>query len=482
LSFSVIKKPLALLLVMAMIGVVGLMAANTVESQQLQQGQGPDQYGGGYSVPGAPGISLGPGTNTVALSVSIASQQDNQIYFQVNSFAVMDQQTQAFTVYDLSNAMPGIMDTSNNRVQIDIGKLQTSIKSTSQASMDDLYNVLRPSVSTLMVVADISQQGQEGARATFQVQSLKVIMPDGQTNAFDLSKPMAIVVDGSAMRVFTVGFDQLYSLVNTYIVNIQNNYYTEINYNVVTGPTIIVTPPAAYPVLTPITFPAVWPIYYPVPVPVPIPVVTVKPHPPSVTPTKMPTGSPTKMPTGSPTGKPTISPTGKPTVSGTTKPTVTATKMPTGSPKISATGMPTKKPTASPKISLIASKTPILSPKASFLASKKPVITLKATKSPVGVVTKKPVSTVKAPIATYKATKSPIGAVTKLPVSTIKPPIATYKAPKTPVSGGGGIATKKPVNTYKAPFKAPKTPVSGVEGVIPTKKPVTGVKVRPTTV
>lgn len=442
--FSVIRKPLALLLVVVMVGAIMLMAVNGAIGQQ---GPGPVDYGGGYAVPGAPGISLGPGTNTVAMSVSIASQQDSQIYFQVNSFAVRDQQTQTFTVYDLSSAMPGIMDTSNNRVQIDIGKLQSSIQSTSQAAMDDLYSILRPSVNSLMVVADISQQGQQGSRATFQVERLTVIMPDGQTNEFDLSQPMSIVVDGAALRIFAVGFEQMYSLMNTYIVNIQNNYYTEINYNIVTGPVIVVTPPAVYPVLTPIRFPAAWPVFYPVPVPVPIPVVSVRPHPPSVTPTKQPTMGPTVSPTKGPTISPTARPTGMPTVS----------------PRISPTIGPTKRPITSPRASLIATRRPVISPGATISPSLIPTRRPVGTFSPSLIATKKAapslIATKKA-TPTFRATKAPGGIATKRPISaTYRPttgPVTrpTIKATKAPVGGGA----KRPIATTAV---TPRKPTAG---------------------
>jgi hypothetical protein len=466
---------------MVMVGAIMLMAVNGAIGQQ--QGAGPADYGGGYAVPGVPGISLGPGTNTVALSVSIASQQDSQIYFQVNSFALMDSQTQAFTVYDLSSAMPGIMDTSNNRVQIDIGKLQSSITSTSNAAMDDLYSMLRPSVNSLMVVADISQQGQQGTRATFQVERLTVIMPDGQTNEFDLSQPMSIVVDGAARRIFAVGFDQMYSLVNTYIVNIQNNYYTEINYNIVTGPVIVVTPPAVYPVLTPIRFPASWPVFYPVPVPVPIPVVSVRPHPPSVTPTMKPTMGPT------------VSPTMGPTISPTVKPTKGPTKMPTVSPQISPTTGPTKRPVTSPKASLIATKRPVISPGASISPSIMPTRRPAGTISPSMFPTKRAgpslIATKKA-TPTFQATKMP-GIATKRPISaTYRPttgPITrpTIKATKAPVGGGA----RRPIATTPATPRMPagderikralQPPLSTiVPGTAASPSPSPTVTIRPT--
>ena len=451
MRFSVIRKPLALLLILTIVGAISAMAINSVSGQQEYQGIGQDQSGG-YAAPGAPGISLGPGTNTVAMSVSIASQDDNKIYFQVNELAVLDPQTQQYTVYELSNALPGIMDTSSNMVQIDIGKLQSSIKGTSQASMDDLYSVLRPSVNSLMVIADLSQQGEQGAQTTYQVQSLKVITPDGKANEFDLTQAMSVVVDSTAMRVFTVGFDQMYSFVNTYVTNIQNNYYTQINYNIVTGPTIVVSPPVAYPVLTPITFPTSWPVYYPVPVPVPIPVITVRPHPPSIRPSMKPSFMPSMKPTMSPTGKPTVSPTMKPSVGPSGMPTVS----PTMKPSMGPSGMPTVSPTMKPSIK--PTFKPSIFPTASVKPSFKPTIfptkVITATAKPTMGPSFKP-TIFPTKIATYKPTYKPtLGGGGGLP-SGYKPQVS-YK----PTLGGKVPTAYKPITTYK--------PVTGVGGRVPT--------------
>ena len=307
-----VKGPLALLMAITIIGVGLLMAINGAIGQQYPPAGREYQYEG-YALPG--GISLGPGTNTVAMSISVASQQGSRTYFQVNGFAIMKEGSNVATVYTLSKALPGIMDRSNNEIQIDIGKLQQSIESRGQASMDELYRVLRPSVTTLMVVARVSPQGEQGQRITLQVQSIEVILPDGQANTFSLSQAMSAVVDSAAMRVYAVGFEQLYSLVDSYVLNVQSDYYREVNYNIVEGPSVVVSPPA------------VWPVYYPVPVPVPIPVVTVKPSPPSVTPTKVPTVSPTVSPAASPTKKPIQSP------KATLKPSPAATKKPAGGVK-----------------------------------------------------------------------------------------------------------------------------------------------------
>ncbi len=347
-----VKRPLALLMAISIIGLVLLMSVNGVIGQEYRYE--------GYTLPG--GISIGPGTSKVAMSVSVASQQGSRTYFQVNGFAIMEEGSNVATIYTLSKALPGIMDRSDNEVQVDIGRLEQSIGSRSQASMDELYRILRPSVTTLMVVAQVSQQGQQGQRATFHIQSIEVIMPDGQANAFSLSQAMSAVVDSASMRVYAVGFDQLYSLVDSYVLNLQSDYYREVNYNIVEGPSIVVSPPIAYPVLVPIAFPAVWPVYYPVPVPVPIPVVTVKPSPPSVTPTKKPTISPSVTPTKKPTVSLVTSPTKKPVVS------------------------PTGKPIQSPKATL----------KTSPVATKKPAPTVKATRAPGGAApTKKPAGGIK---------------------------------------------------------------------------------------
>jgi hypothetical protein len=405
-----LKKPLAMLFVIIMICTTFALAVN---GQQGQQYQGAPQTsagsGGVYALPGLPGITIGQGTNTIALSVSIASQQDTQTYFQVNSFAILDPQSQAGTLYTLSEAVPGIMDSSDNQIQLDITQLQSSIQSTSQVSMSDLYTTLRPSVNTLMVIAQASQQSTQGSQAIFQVQSLTIITPDGQATPFNLNSPMSIVVDSSAMRVFTVAFQQLYDFVNSFITSEENNGYTTVINNIVYQPVIVVSPTVVYPIVTPITFPTTWPIYYPVPVRVPIPVVTVKPRPPK----PRPTASPIVNPSAAPTLKPTVSPTRGPSVAPTIKPTF--------SPR--PTGIVSIKPTVAPTTGPITSVRPTA-------GGGRP--TYRPTKTPVASY--RPSTGGGTPIGTYK------------PVTTYRPPVS---------GGGGAVMPTKPVTRGFRPTNTP---------------------------
>ena len=62
MDFFKLKKSLAILMVFTMICVIFAVSVN---SQQLQGDQAAG--GGAYAIPGLPGITLGPGTNTIAL-------------------------------------------------------------------------------------------------------------------------------------------------------------------------------------------------------------------------------------------------------------------------------------------------------------------------------------------------------------------------------------------------------------------------------
>jgi len=430
-----LKKPLALLFIIAMICA---MCALAVSGQQDQQSPGDQQYsaggGGTYALPGLPGVSISQGTNTVALSLSVASQQGTQTYFQVNSFAVLDPQSQSGTLYTLSQAVPGIMDSNDNQIQLDISKLQSSIQSTSQASLSDLYTTLRPSVNTLMVLAQVSQQSTQGSQATFQVQSLTVITPDGKATPFNLNNPMSVVVDSSSMRVYAVAFPQMYDFINAYVNNEENNQYTTVINNIVYQTVIVVSPPVLYPVLTPITFPSSWPIYYPVPVPVPIPVVTVRPRPPR------PTGRPTSSPVVSPSLRPTGSP--RPTGIISPRPTAIPSLVPTTSPRPTN---PSAIPTTRPR------PTGIISPRPTTGGGRLP--TVNPTRTPI-VSFSPPSGGGRAPIATVRpiaTSRPPAGGVGGMPIVT-RNPVTTNR----PSSGGGGIGMPaRPPSGGFRPTQAP---------------------------
>jgi hypothetical protein len=404
---------------------------------------GQAQPGGSLTLPGLGLQGFSGDSNQISLSMSIASQEGSKIYFLVNKIAIAGAGAQAATVYELNGALPGVVDTSDNSFQIDMGQLSSYTQGPRQVSINDLYSVMRPDPRVLMVRFITGGAAAQGSQVVFQVNSIDMIPPDGAGQTFTMSQPMSLVYDQPTLRLYTVGFSQMYSYFKTFVTNIQNNYYTTVVTNINIINVITVTPPVFYPVISPIAFPPQFPIYYPVPFPVPFPTRR-----PSVTPTVAPTVTPTVSPTATPTGTVTPGPTATatpgptatvspgPTVTGTPKPTVT--KKPTGLPTGFPTGLPTGTLKPSPKPTLFPTGFPTSTIKPTGFPTVWPGSTLAPTLKPtLGPITGKP--TIIGP--------------TKLPASTIKPPVSTIKPPMVTTSPEQPL-----VPTARLPATGPLTP------------------------
>lgn len=355
MSLQRFKETMAVLLSMAMIGAILMTAIQLsleVKGQQQyltgQYTQPQQQFGGARPllVPGLEGIrGLTEGENHLSISVSIASREQDRIYFLVNSFAIYSPNAQAATVYNLNTALPGVMDSRSNEVQIDVSRLESSIKSIDQVDVNDIYSIMRYNVHTLLVNVILTLPSVQSEQTTFMVQSISIVTPDGVVNTFNMDRSVAAVYDRANKRVYTVAFNELYNLVDRYLTNVQNNYYTTVVTNIIQGPQVIVYPPLLYPALTPIPFPVPFPVFFPVPFPVPFPTTTPRP---TITPT--PTVTPTATPTVTPTVTPTITPTATPTINPTVTPRITPTirPSPTIGPTITASPGPTHRPTIRP--------------------------------------------------------------------------------------------------------------------------------------
>jgi hypothetical protein len=415
-------------------------------------GQG--QSGGSITLPGLGLQGFSSDSNQISLTASIASQDGSKTYFLVNKIAIVGSGAQTATVYELNGALPGVVDTSANSFQVDMGKLSSFLQGPRQVSVNDLYSVMRPDPRVLMIRFNTGGASTQRNQVVFQVNSVDFITPDGSMQTFTMSQPISLVYDQSTQRLDTVGFSQMYSFFDTFVTNIQNNYYTTVVTSITVINVITVTPPIFYPVVTPIVIPAPFPIYFPVPFPVPFPTVkpsvtpkpkptaTVSPKPTgSVTPTPKPTGSVTPKPTGSVTPKPSVSVTPKPTGSVTPKPSVTATPKPTVTmkptvkPSLMPTGVPTGtvKPTLKPttKPSLMPTGVPTSTLKPTFKPTTGPIITAKPTM--IGP-SRLPLSTVKPPLVTTPATQ-PFVPTARIPAGGV----ATPAMPTITMLGGGRI-------------------------------------------
>jgi hypothetical protein len=430
-----------------------IIGAVFAAAMPVATGQG--QPGGSLTLPGLGLQGFSGDSNQISLSVSIASQEGSKIYFLVNKIAVVGSGAQDATVYELNGALPGVVDTKDNSLQVDMSKISSYLQGPRQVSINDLYSVMRPDPRVLMIRFATGGASIQGSQVVFQVNSIDMIPPDGNAQTFTMSQPISLVYDQSTQRLYTVGFSQMYSYFNTFVTNIQNNTYTTVVNTITIINVITVTPPFIYPVMTPIVFPAQFPIYYPVPFPVPFP--TRRPSvTPTVSPTVSPTATPTVTPTATPTATPTVSPT--PTVTVTPGPTATATPGPTAtaSPGPTVTGTPkptvTKKPTGFPTGFPTATLKPTLKPtvKPTLFPTGLPTGIIKPTVKPSLMPTGFPTGTLK---PTFKPTTGPIITgkptmigPTKLPLTTIKPPVAT-----TPPAGPA-------MPTIGLPTGVPETP------------------------
>ena len=274
---------------------------------------------GSISLPGLNLQGLGPGANNIAMSISIASREDSKIYFLVNKIAIYAPDVQSATVYDLNGALPGVIDTNSNSMQIDMRNLQSYLGQPSTTGIDQLYTVMRPDVNVLMIRFSTDSVTINGNRAEFALRSIDVIAPDGTAQVYQMEKPTMMLYDADSMRLYTVAFSEIYQFIDTYITRIQNNYYTSVVTNIYYPGAVIVAAPILPPVITPILIPAPFPVRYPVPFPVPFPTKRPRPTPsmtPSATsmPSVTPVASPSKMPPVTPVASimPTYVPSGMP--------------------------------------------------------------------------------------------------------------------------------------------------------------------------
>ena len=109
--------------------------------QQYNTGDTGQNTGGGYQqapysssnsetpvIQGLEGLKgFGSGHSQLSLAVIPMSQQNNQMMFQVVGFAVSIPESGGAVVYSMEKPLPGIIDPSQNTLQIDISDLASNI-------------------------------------------------------------------------------------------------------------------------------------------------------------------------------------------------------------------------------------------------------------------------------------------------------------------------------------------------------------------
>lgn len=141
------------------------------------------------------------------------SQQNNQMMFQVVGFAVSVPESGEAVVYSMEKPLPGIIDPSQNTLQIDISDLASNINEAGYIDSSQIYDTIRADPQVVVIDVDLYYQGKQGSQTTFNVDSVDVIPPDGNMQAFSLQQPTQLIIDTQNDRVAMVAFPEM---VNTF--------------------------------------------------------------------------------------------------------------------------------------------------------------------------------------------------------------------------------------------------------------------------
>ncbi len=229
------------------------------EGQQFQQQQAagnpgaqtPSSAGAGTSpvIQGLEGLrGFGSGHSQLSLAVIPLSQQGSQLTFQVNGFAVSIPETGEAVIYSLETPLPGVIDPSQNTLQIDISDLADAVDTAGYDDASEVYDIIRSDPKVMVIDVDLSAAGTQGSQTVFNVNSVDMIFPDGKMQTFALQQPTQLVIDTENDIVAMVAFPEM--------VNSYSSYYNTA-YDTVA--------PVVYSQPVPVIAPIVTPYLYPMP-------------------------------------------------------------------------------------------------------------------------------------------------------------------------------------------------------------------------
>jgi hypothetical protein len=190
-------------------------------------------------IPGAEGIKgFTTGANRLSLAIIPVAQKNNQLTFQVIGFAIGSPETGAMAVYSLSKPLMGVIDPSQNTLQVDLSKIDDVIDEAGFIDSSQLYATMRTGPEVAVIDIDMDYQGTEGPQMVFSVNSLDIVPPDGQMQTFSLREPTQLVFDALSHRMYTVAVPQLVDTFN----DLYTSTFTEVQPVVYTQPVLISAP------------------------------------------------------------------------------------------------------------------------------------------------------------------------------------------------------------------------------------------------
>ena len=249
----------ALLSIVISIAVICSTQFSMVTTAQQMPSQG--GYGGNYgqqgpqpggsdnflTIQGLEGLQgFTTGENRLSLAAMPVSQQNNQIGFQVIGFAISSGDSGTAAVYSLSTPLAGVIDPSQNTLQVDLTGLDEAIQDAGFLDSSQVYDTIRTDPKVLIIDIDMTFQGTQGSQTTFSVNAMDIVPPDGKMQAFSMQQPTQLIIDSQSMRIFMVAIPQ--------VVDTFNNYFGA-TYNqvlpIVYAQPVMVYPPIFTPYLTP---------------------------------------------------------------------------------------------------------------------------------------------------------------------------------------------------------------------------------------
>jgi hypothetical protein len=229
-------------------------------SQQFPQQQAAGNPGTQAPSAASPGASpviqgleglkgFGAGHSQLSLAViPLQQQQGNQLAFQLIGFAVTIPETGESVIYSLETPLPGVIDPSQNTLQIDISDLADAIDTAGYDDASDVYDIMRSDPQVMIIDVDLRYAGKQGSQTLFNVNNVDIVSPDGRMQTFTLQQPTQLVIDTDNDILATVAFPEM---INTF------SGYSSTAYDTVA--------PVVYSQPVPVIAPIVTPYLYPMP-------------------------------------------------------------------------------------------------------------------------------------------------------------------------------------------------------------------------
>jgi hypothetical protein len=120
---------------------------------------------GGLAIPGMEGLQgFEPGENIMNLAIIPVSQQGNQLFFEVIGFAITNPASGQSVVYSMGTPLAGVIDPTQNTMQVDISNIATAIEQAGYISGAQVYNTMRTDSRVVIIDIRMTYQGFEGSQ------------------------------------------------------------------------------------------------------------------------------------------------------------------------------------------------------------------------------------------------------------------------------------------------------------------------------